>query len=160
MVANVGDSRAVLSRDGQPMALSAEHRCATGRQLTASPPSAGSGMLSGEPALQPAEVLPMPSPAARRCATLPPELGSRRHRQYSGRRLSGSTPIEAAEIERVQAAGGWVADERVCDILMVSRAFGDADFKGRGLYDLVRKGVECALACTVVRLLGSPARVA
>ena len=62
------------------------------------------------------------------------------------RRLTGKSDGEQAEIERVKAAGGWVEDERVCDILAVSRAFGDADFKEPGLQRLAKKGVECALA--------------
>lgn len=33
------------------------------------------------------------------------------------------------EIERVEAAGGWIVDGRVCNILAVSRAFGDPEFK-------------------------------
>ena len=35
-------------------------------------------------------------------------------------------------------------DERVCDILAVSRAFGDADFKAPGVQRLAKKGVEWA----------------
>lgn len=33
------------------------------------------------------------------------------------------------EIERVEAAGGWIVDGRVCNVLAVSRAFGDPEFK-------------------------------
>ncbi len=33
------------------------------------------------------------------------------------------------EIERVESAGGWIVDGRVCNILAVSRAFGDPEFK-------------------------------
>ena len=62
-------------------------------------------------------------------------------------RLTGATATEQAEIDRVEAAGGWVEDERVCDILMVSRAFGDADFKGEGLHRLLSSGVKCVCAC-------------
>lgn len=57
-------------------------------------------------------------------------------------RLSEKTDTGKAEIERVRAAGGWVEDERVCDILAVSRAFGDPDFKGPGRQRLLHKGVE------------------
>jgi len=35
----------------------------------------------------------------------------------------------APEVERVKASGGWVYDGRVCNILAVSRAFGDWEFK-------------------------------
>lgn len=35
------------------------------------------------------------------------------------------------EIERVEAAGGWIIDGRVCNVLAVSRAFGDPEFKVR-----------------------------
>lgn len=35
------------------------------------------------------------------------------------------------EIERVEAAGGWITDGRVCNVLAVSRAFGDPEFKVR-----------------------------
>lgn len=37
------------------------------------------------------------------------------------------------EIERVEAAGGWIVDGRVCNILAVSRAFGDPEFKVRNM---------------------------
>jgi hypothetical protein len=33
------------------------------------------------------------------------------------------------EIERVEGSGGWIVDGRVCNILAVSRAFGDPEFK-------------------------------
>eukprot|EP01026_Neomeris_dumetosa_P007256 TRINITY_DN1224_c0_g1_i1.p1 TRINITY_DN1224_c0_g1~~TRINITY_DN1224_c0_g1_i1.p1 ORF type:complete len:418 (-),score=77.48 TRINITY_DN1224_c0_g1_i1:411-1664(-) len=46
-----------------------------------------------------------------------------------------------SETERVQQAGGWIKDGRVCDILAVSRAFGDWEFKGEGLQDLLKYGV-------------------
>lgn len=82
VVANVGDSRAVLSRHGQAVALSTEHR------------------------------------------------------------LYGSGETVSSESDRVQEAGGWIDDGRVCDILAVSRAFGDREFKGEGLPVMLRKGVE------------------
>eukprot|EP00879_Flechtneria_rotunda_P026088 GHRR01027772.1.p1 GENE.GHRR01027772.1~~GHRR01027772.1.p1 ORF type:complete len:246 (+),score=82.68 GHRR01027772.1:386-1123(+) len=44
------------------------------------------------------------------------------------------------EIERVEAAGGWIIDGRVCNILAVSRAFGDPEFKGDGLQLLMSEG--------------------
>ena len=51
----------------------------------------------------------------------------------------------AAEIARVEAAGGWVADGRVCDVIAVSRAFGDMQFKEEaGRRDMLKMGLECA----------------
>eukprot|EP00775_Hariotina_reticulata_P002105 gene2105-2424_t len=44
------------------------------------------------------------------------------------------------EIERVEAAGGWIVDGRVCNVLAVSRAFGDPEFKGEGLQLLLSEG--------------------
>lgn len=47
-----------------------------------------------------------------------------------------------AEKQRIKATGGWVSsDGRVCDVLAVSRAFGDAEFKGEGLKRLLADGV-------------------
>ena len=57
----------------------------------------------------------------------------------------GAGETVEAETARVQAAGGWVADGRVCDVLAVSRAFGDREFKGEGLPRMMERGVECAL---------------
>ena len=57
-------------------------------------------------------------------------------------RLYGNGKAVAAEKARVEAAGGWVTDGRVCDILAVSRAFGDRQFKGDGLEQLVTRGLE------------------
>ena len=59
-------------------------------------------------------------------------------------RLYGTGPAVEAEVARVEASGGWVSDGRVCDVLAVSRAFGDRQFKGtEGLRELVARGVEC-----------------
>ena len=57
-------------------------------------------------------------------------------------RLYGSGETVSSESHRVQEAGGWIDDGRVCDILAVSRAFGDREFKGDGLQVMLRKGVE------------------
>jgi len=61
-------------------------------------------------------------------------------------RVWGRGETVDAETARVQAAGGWVADGRVCDVLAVSRAFGDREFKGDGLPHMMARGVECAPA--------------
>eukprot|EP00803_Ostreobium_quekettii_P009136 evm.model.scf_558EXC.8 EVM.evm.TU.scf_558EXC.8 scf_558EXC:59871-62527(+) len=82
IVANVGDSRAVLCRNGAAFDLTTEHRvCGNGT------------------AVQP-------------------------------------------EIERVKSVGGWVSDGRVCDVLAVSRAFGDWEFKGEGRQHGLAESVE------------------
>lgn len=58
-------------------------------------------------------------------------------------RLYGSGGSVDSEIARVEAAGGWVSDGRVCDVLAVSRAFGDRQFKeSQGLQELLVRGVE------------------
>lgn len=57
-------------------------------------------------------------------------------------RLHGHGDTVSSEGHRVEEAGGWIEDGRVCDILAVSRAFGDREFKGDGLPVLLRKGVE------------------
>ena len=58
--------------------------------------------------------------------------------------MYGSNPNVNAEIERVEAAGGWVADGRVCDVIAVSRAFGDVQFKEEaGRQDMLQTGIEC-----------------
>lgn len=44
-------------------------------------------------------------------------------------RVSGSGATAADEKARVNEAGGWVAEGRVCGILAVSRAFGGFEFK-------------------------------
>ncbi|NJM43092.1 MAG: hypothetical protein HC858_02200 [Brachymonas sp.] len=49
----------------------------------------------------------------------------------------------AEEQRRVEAVGGWVSsDGRVCDMIAVSRAFGDWEFKGDGLPTLLQDGIE------------------
>ncbi|GLC42261.1 hypothetical protein PLESTF_001141700 [Pleodorina starrii] len=57
-------------------------------------------------------------------------------------RVYGSGPDVSSEIERIKSVGGWVDDGRVCGVLAVSRAFGDWEFKGRGLPRLLETGIE------------------
>lgn len=47
----------------------------------------------------------------------------------SQHRVMGFGDHVIEEIERVEAAGGWIIDGRVCNVLAVSRAFGDPEFK-------------------------------
>lgn len=82
IVANVGDSRAVMSRTSGPVDLSVEHR------------------------------------------------------------VYGSGDVVQNESKRVEESGGWVDDGRVCGILAVSRAFGDAHFKGKGLQKMLEEGID------------------
>lgn len=56
-------------------------------------------------------------------------------------RVEGRGPTAAAERARVEAAGGWTDDGRVLGILAVSRAFGDAGLKGKGLAATLKEGV-------------------
>ena len=58
-------------------------------------------------------------------------------------RVSGAKDKSIAdEVARVKASGGWVYDGRVCNVLAVSRAFGDWEFKGVGLDKLLSAGVQ------------------
>lgn len=46
------------------------------------------------------------------------------------------------ETQRIESVGGWVKNGRVCDMLAVTRAFGDADFKGEeNQRSLMKEGV-------------------
>ncbi len=70
------------------------------------------------------------------------------------RRVSGKGPVVEAERARVEAAGGWVVDGRVCDVIAVSRAFGDLQFKEeKGRQEMLQFGVECVsvkpFSCTL-----------
>jgi hypothetical protein len=49
---------------------------------------------------------------------------STEHRAY------GKGKIVKSETKRIESVGGWVENGRVCDMLAVTRAFGDAEFKG------------------------------
>ncbi|KIZ05345.1 hypothetical protein MNEG_2607 [Monoraphidium neglectum] len=55
-------------------------------------------------------------------------------------RVYGYGPDVLEELERIEATGAWVTDGRVCNVLAVSRAFGDPEFKGEGLKVLLREG--------------------
>eukprot|EP00471_Norrisiella_sphaerica_P005776 CAMPEP_0184479940 /NCGR_PEP_ID=MMETSP0113_2-20130426/1463_1 /TAXON_ID=91329 /ORGANISM="Norrisiella sphaerica, Strain BC52" /LENGTH=447 /DNA_ID=CAMNT_0026858117 /DNA_START=379 /DNA_END=1722 /DNA_ORIENTATION=+ len=61
---------------------------------------------------------------------------SKEHRAY------GDTDITWNEIERIEQVGAWVDDGRVLDILGITRAFGDPDFKGEGLSELKKTCVD------------------
>eukprot|EP00468_Gymnochlora_sp_CCMP2014_P009325 CAMPEP_0167749854 /NCGR_PEP_ID=MMETSP0110_2-20121227/5651_1 /TAXON_ID=629695 /ORGANISM="Gymnochlora sp., Strain CCMP2014" /LENGTH=337 /DNA_ID=CAMNT_0007635079 /DNA_START=362 /DNA_END=1375 /DNA_ORIENTATION=+ len=61
---------------------------------------------------------------------------SKEHRAY------GDTDITWNEICRIEETGAWVDDGRVLDILGITRAFGDPDFKGEGLLGLKRVCVD------------------
>mmetsp|Transcript_825 Transcript_825/g.2499 ORF Transcript_825/g.2499 Transcript_825/m.2499 type:complete len:237 (-) Transcript_825:1715-2425(-) len=82
IVANVGDSRAVLCRGGKAVDLSTEHRA------------------------------------------------------------YGKGKIVKSETKRIESVGGWVKNGRVMDMLAVTRAFGDAEFKGKdNLQALLEQGI-------------------
>ncbi|GBF89584.1 hypothetical protein Rsub_02302 [Raphidocelis subcapitata] len=55
-------------------------------------------------------------------------------------RVYGIGPDVLEEVERVKSTGAWVIDGRVCNVLAVSRAFGDSEFKGPGLRALLQEG--------------------
>lgn len=57
-------------------------------------------------------------------------------------RVYGPGPEVEVEVARVKSTGGWVYDGRVCNVLAVSRAFGDWEFKGKGLKRMLSAGVE------------------
>ena len=45
-------------------------------------------------------------------------------------------------MKRVKAAGGWIGDGRVCEVLAVSRAFGDWEFKSGHTDTLLQEGIK------------------
>eukprot|EP00873_Tetraselmis_striata_P000418 jgi/Tetstr1/420682/TSEL_011768.t1 len=101
IVANVGDSRAVLSRNGRAIDLSTEHRA------------------------------------------------------------YGKGKIVKLETARIESVGGWVKGGRVCDMLAVTRAFGDAEFKGdenraQMLQDGIRDGYWSQEFADSVKWSGDP----
>ncbi len=51
-------------------------------------------------------------------------------------RPSSSSKCGRSEIKRINDAGGWISQSRVCGILAVTRAFGDYEFKG-GRFELL-----------------------
>jgi len=61
---------------------------------------------------------------------------SKEHRAF------GDSEITWNEIARIEDVGAWVDDGRVLDILGITRAFGDPDFKGEGLHDLKKMCVD------------------
>jgi hypothetical protein len=59
-------------------------------------------------------------------------------------------PEVTVEVKRVKSTGGWVYDGRVCNILAVSRAFGDWEFKvGQGVLDQRCRTLCVGHACTI-----------
>jgi len=61
------------------------------------------------------------------------------HRVYGGGKHAKS------EIARVQGTGAWIFDGRVCNMLAVSRAFGDWEMKPEGLHTLLQSGIDRGL---------------
>ncbi|KZV36439.1 hypothetical protein F511_15944 [Dorcoceras hygrometricum] len=57
------------------------------------------------------------------------------HRPY------GKNTISLQEIKRINEAGGWIVNGRICGDISVSRAFGDMRFKNKK-YEMLAKGVE------------------
>ena len=53
-------------------------------------------------------------------------------------RPTTSSSCGRCEIKRINQAGGWISQSRVCGILAVTRAFGDYEFKG-GRYELLEE---------------------
>lgn len=66
-------------------------------------------------------------------------------------RCYGKGQVVKEETKRIEAAGGWVKSGRVCDMLAVTRAFGDAEFKGKeNLARLLEMGVRYANAAMLL----------
>ena len=68
-------------------------------------------------------------------------------------RCYGKGKVVKEETQRIKAAGGWVKNGRVCDMLAVTRAFGDAEFKGAdNLSRLLEMGVRYVEAVEFVAI--------
>ena len=66
-------------------------------------------------------------------------------------RCYGKGKVVKEETQRIKTAGGWVKNGRVCDMLAVTRAFGDAEFKGaNNLSRLLEMGVRCVDAVVFI----------
>lgn len=150
IVANVGDSRAVLCRNARAVDLTTEHRCRPlcqrlnrqGRQTVACVAQVSSDSTRKSVQCCAVLLVPPPSPLSTHSA-LVPATDMSNAKLSSHDRVYGSNPVVDAEIARVEAAGGWVADGRVCDVIAVSRAFGDLQFKEEaGRREMLQTGIE------------------
>ncbi|XP_073130904.1 protein phosphatase 2C 57 [Henckelia pumila] len=63
------------------------------------------------------------------------EVLTNSHRPY------GNNAVSRQEIKRINEAGGWIVNGRICGDISVSRAFGDMRFKNKK-YEMLEKGVE------------------
>ncbi|XP_073306786.1 protein phosphatase 2C 57 [Primulina huaijiensis] len=63
------------------------------------------------------------------------EVLTNSHRPY------GNNKISLQEIKRINEAGGWIVNGRICGEISVSRAFGDMRFKNKK-HEMLEKGVE------------------
>ncbi|CAN4085690.1 unnamed protein product [Withania somnifera] len=63
------------------------------------------------------------------------EVLTNSHRPY------GSNKVSLQEIRRINQAGGWIVDGRICGDISVSRAFGDIRFKTKKK-EMLEKGVK------------------
>uniref|UniRef100_A0A1D1YVH7 protein-serine/threonine phosphatase n=1 Tax=Anthurium amnicola TaxID=1678845 RepID=A0A1D1YVH7_9ARAE len=63
------------------------------------------------------------------------DVSTNPHRPY------GNKKVSLEEVKRIRAAGGWIADGRICGDISVSRAFGDLRFKTKK-NEMLEKGVK------------------